>query len=94
MPEERCACGYEDSVSPGTRRAGNKNGFQAAIPETLRSAARVKIKQARERIAKIRAGYSKIQPLQRLDTMQERAEQKNFFITKIRIPWCPPNANR
>jgi hypothetical protein len=23
---------------------GNKNGFQAAIPETLRSAARVKIK--------------------------------------------------
>jgi hypothetical protein len=36
-----------------------KNGFQAAIPETPRSAARVKIKQARKRIAKIRAGNSK-----------------------------------
>ena len=54
-----------------------KNGFQAAIPETPRSAARVKIKQARKRIAKVRAGYSKIQPLQGLDTTGGAVEQKN-----------------
>jgi hypothetical protein len=54
-----------------------KNGFQAAIPETPRSAARVKIKQARKRIAKIRAGCPKIQPLQRLDTTGGPVEQEN-----------------
>jgi hypothetical protein len=54
----------------------NKHGFQAAIPETLRSAARVKINR---RFAPI---PQKIQPLQRLDTIDEHVEQKNFFVVK------------
>ena len=52
---------------------GNKNGFQAAIPETLRSAARVKINGRN----KVHAKFLKIQPLQGLDTIGGPVEQKN-----------------
>ena len=58
----------------------HKNGFQAAIPETLRSAARVQISGG-TRAYQVRAN-PKNQPLQGLDTTDDLVEQKNLFCRK------------
>jgi hypothetical protein len=58
-----------------TIKANKKNGFQAAIPETLRSAARSRDNR-RNRIASVHAGCSKSSRLEKLDTMYQRTEQK------------------
>jgi hypothetical protein len=76
-------CERRHCVAPDTH-ASNKNGFQAAIPETLRSAARSRIIGG-TRIAKVRAGYSNL-AAKGLDTIGDPAEQKMFCCRKSEKP--------
>lgn len=87
-----CTWGRIDSVSRATRlirlvyrdamgEPSKKRGFQAAIPETLRSAARSQDEQA-GRIAKKSARVAQNPAAARLDTQVAPMEQKNSFVLK------------
>jgi len=64
----------------GGHACTTKNGFQAAIPETLGAQPESR-SQAEPGLAKVRAN-PKNQPLQGLDTTGDPVEQKNCFCCK------------